>query len=271
MRPDFSIITPTFNSQKTLADCIQSIYAQDFPPGQIQHLVIDGQSTDDTISLARSLTDERSSIQSEPDKGLYDAINKGIRQSEGNFIGILNSDDFYRSAHVLSRVHQQLQTTGAMTAFGDIEYVSKNDPTKVVRYWKCGEFRRSRMRWGWMPPHPSFFVHRSVYERLGVFRNDLTIAADYEIILRFLFRNAVTTTYVPECLVAMRLGGLSNTPANLWKKSREDMLACAINGMRPASWTVASKILRKVPQFLMRRSRHASSETRPSADAPSTS
>ena len=222
------------------------------PVGDLEHLIMDGLSNDSTVQMAESVMDGRSRLYSEADNGMYDAINKGLQIASGEIIGILNADDAYASPDVLLRIVQTMEESRVDSAYGDLEYVQQDNPRKVVRYWKSGSFRRSQFRWGWMPPHPSFFVRKAIYDEYGGFRTDMKIAADYEIMSRFLYQRSVSSCYVPSRLVRMRLGGLSNTPANLMQKSREDMRACRLNGLRPAAWVVACKMVRKLPQYLKR-------------------
>ena len=256
-----SIITATYNAAATIADCLQSVASQTHPA---EHIIIDGASTDSTLETVRQLS-SRSHILSEPDRGIYDAMNKGVMLATGDVIGILNADDFYATPNVLAKVASVFEDPAVMSCYGDLEYVReagtgdestqnlklKIQNYKVVRNWKSGPFKPDKFKWGWMPPHPTFFVRRSVYEKLGLFRLDMGSAADYELMLRFLFRHRITASYIPEVLVKMRAGGVSNaTVANRLRANRMDRLAWSVNGLTPYPWTLFMKPLRKLPQYL---------------------
>ena len=192
-------------------------------------------------------------------------MNKGVMLATGDVIGILNADDFYATPNVLAKVASVFEDPAVMSCYGDLEYVReagtgdestqnlklKIQNYKVVRNWKSGPFKPDKFKWGWMPPHPTFFVRRSVYEKLGLFRLDMGSAADYELMLRFLFRHRITASYIPEVLVKMRAGGVSNaTVANRLRANRMDRLAWSVNGLTPYPWTLFMKPLRKLPQYL---------------------
>jgi glycosyltransferase involved in cell wall biosynthesis len=216
-------------------------------------------------------------IISEPDKGIYDAMNKGIRLATGDIIGILNADDLYATPDVLAKVAALFDDPAIEACYGDLEYVKNSEkvPMKrgegdlypashgspltmhrshftVVRYWKSGVYNRNKFKWGWMPPHPTFFVRRSVYERHGTFNLQLGSAADYELMLRFLYVHGIRTAYLPEVLVLMRAGGASNESlAARIKANRMDRKAWEINGLKPYPWTLLLKPLRKLPQYFL--------------------
>ena len=240
-----SIITASYNAEDTISQCIQSIIEQDLI---VEHIVIDGQSTDGTLNILEKHKGDISTVISEPDEGLYDAMNKGITVSTGDIVGILNADDFYPSATILSKVVRVFDDPAIDACYGDLVYV--DDTLKIVRYWKSGNFSSASFYHGWMPPHPTFFVRRSVYEKLGIFNLDLGSAADYEIMLRFLHKHKVNAKYIPETLVHMRTGGVSN--ASLWnrlKANRMDRKAWKVNGLKPYPWTLVMKPLRKLGQW----------------------
>lgn len=194
----------------------------------------------------------RARLVSESDRGLYDAINKGLRLANGDIVGVLNSDDFYSHDRVISRVVALMNQQNADVAYGDLCYVSAADPRRVVRYWRSGEYRRDKFLYGWMPPHPTFFVRKKVYEQLGGFDLALHIAADYELMLRFLFRHGLKAAYLPEVLVHMRTGGMSNASfRHRLLANREDREAWRRNGLRPYFFTTWLKPLRKIPQYFL--------------------
>lgn len=242
-----SIITPTYNSAATLDDCLRSVRDQIV---SAEHLIIDGCSQDRTLEIARSYP-HVSKIISARDKGIYDAMNKGIGVASGEVIGILNSDDFYADDLVLARVVKAFADPAIDCCYGDLHYVSATNTNKVTRVWKSSRCRLGAFYWGWMPPHPTFFVRRSVYERFGQFNLNLGSAADYELILRFMFMHKISSVHIPHVLVKMRNGGESNASIrNRLKANRMDRRAWQINGLRPYPWTTLAKPVRKIGQLL---------------------
>lgn len=192
-----------------------------------------------------------SQIISEPDQGMYDAINKGIEIAKGEVIAILNSDDFYVNPKVISEVMKTFESDGVDSVYGDLLYVDYSDTSKVVRYWQSGEFKPTKFLYGWMPPHPAFFVRKNVYKKLGRFNLNLKSAADYELMLRFLLKNRISTSYLKKVLVKMRVGGMSNSSLkNRIRANKEDRKAWEINELKPYSFTLYLKPLRKVFQFI---------------------
>lgn len=262
-----SIITATYNAAETLAGNLACVQSQLTP---VEHLLIDGGSTDGTLDLIKAYCPENSPLTryiSEPDNGIYDAMNKGIDLATGEIIGVLNADDFYTSSDVLSKVARVFENPKVEACYGDLIYVSEGQGAecsaldveesaqkfKIVRYWKSGSFQPNKFYWGWMPPHPTFFVRRSVYEKYGLFSLEQGSAADYEIMLRFLLKHQVETAYIPEVLVNMRVGGVSNdSVGNRVKANRNDRKAWEVNGLRPYLWTLWMKPLRKIPQWFLK-------------------
>lgn len=209
-----SIVTATWNSSKTVRDTIESVLRQSYQ--DIEYLIIDGASKDDTLEIVREYEPKfngRLRYVSEPDKGIYDAMNKGIAMATGDVVGILNSDDFYTSDNVIEKVASSFEASGdALDAvYGDIHYVDDADLTKCVRYYSSAGFRRWKMRMGWMPAHPSFYCRKSVYERLGTFDTSFRIGADFENLLRLIFVNRIRIKYIPADFVTMRTGGASTS------------------------------------------------------------
>lgn len=250
MRPSLTVVTPAFEAGSVLGDCLGSVAAQTLPCEQV---VVDGGSRDRTVEVARGFP-HVGAVISEPDRGVYDAMNKGIRAATGEVVGILNADDLYAGPGVLERVAEVFGDGEVEACYGDLVYVDGvGDGSRVVRYWRSGTFRPERMRWGWMPPHPTFFVRRRVYEEHGLFDLGLGSAADYELMLRFLLRQRIEIAYLPEILVCMRVGGVSNASlrARLWA-NRMDRQAWRVNGLRPFPWTLALKPMRKIPQWWQR-------------------
>jgi len=243
-----SIITATYNSSSTVANTLDSVRDQEF--ADIEHIIVDGLSRDNTMEIVRAYP-HVATVVSEKDGGIYDAMNKGISMAKGDIIGILNSDDFYADKNVISRVVNTFIETGCDAVYGDLVYVDKDDIEKVIRYWKAGLYRADAFKWGWMPPHPTMFVSRKIYEKFGLFNLDLATAADYELMLRFIHKNGISLSYIPDLLVRMRAGGASNTNlASRIKANRSDRAAWAINGLQPFWFTLYLKPLRKLSQYI---------------------
>ena len=207
-----SVITVSYNSKRVMASAIDSVLSQcEVSP---EYVIIDGASTDGTLDIVKSYGGKISKFISEPDKGIYDAMNKGIKMASGDIIGILNSDDMYADERVLSAVAETFERTGADAVYGDLVYVDKTNTGKVVRYWKSGEFKPGSFRRGWHPPHPSLFIKKHVYEKYGVFDMSFDLSSDFELMLRFFEKHRIRTAYLPQVLVKMRLGGESNRSLN---------------------------------------------------------
>jgi glycosyltransferase len=242
-----SIITATYNSALTVRDTLASISKQDHP--DIEHIIVDGGSDDDTLNIVREFP-HVSKLISEKDNGIYDAMNKGIRLASGEIIGILNSDDLYMEANILSKVASLFANELLDAVYGDLQYVEPHNINSITRTWKAGKFRKKSFYFGWMPPHPTFFVRRRVYEKAGLFNTSLRSAADYELMLRVLLKHDMQVSYLPEVLVKMRAGGISNASLrNRIKANKEDRIAWKINGLEPYFFTLYLKPLRKVFQF----------------------
>jgi glycosyltransferase involved in cell wall biosynthesis len=245
-----TIITATFNSAATIRDTLASIREQDHP--DIEHIIVDGGSTDGTLDIVDDFP-HIAKLISGKDDGIYDAMNKGISVATGQVIGILNSDDIYTDGTVLSTIAGVFSDPAVMTAYADLQYVDANDQRKVLRNWRSGPFKRENFYFGWMPPHPTFFVRREVYARAGVFNLGLRSAADYELMLRILVKLGMTTHYIPRIIVKMRAGGVSNASLlNRLRGNREDRLAWKINNLKPYFFTLYLKPLRKISQFLIK-------------------
>lgn len=242
-----TVITVSYNSAATIRDTLNSVRDQTHP--EVEHIIVDGASRDDTRDIARQYSHVNRVI-SEPDNGLYDAMNKGIRCATGAVIGILNSDDFYAHPNVLARVAAAFETQDTHALYGDLKYVHPRAVHRTVRYWRSGSYQRDHFRFGWMPPHPTFFVRREFYEQFGGYDLNFRTAADYELMLRFLYKHHLPATYLPEVLVHMRTGGVSNASLRRrWQANREDHRAWIKNGFRPSIYTMLLKPLRKIPQY----------------------
>lgn len=214
-----SVITVAYNSAATIGDTMDSVAMQTYP--EVEHLVVDGASKDDTVKIARSRSTPRTLIRSEPDKGIYDAMNKGMAWATGDIVGFLNADDLYADSQVLSRVATAFEDAELDACFGDLVYVTA-DNRKVVRYWKSKPFKVGSFALGWCPAHPTFYVRRSVIERLGPFDLSYRLAADTEFMMRYLERGNVRSIYLPHVQVRMRVGGATNQSwSNIAQQNRE--------------------------------------------------
>ncbi|MDR6806222.1 glycosyltransferase involved in cell wall biosynthesis [Dyadobacter sp. BE34] len=244
-----SILTVVYNGAATIRHSIESVLGQDYP--DIEYIIVDGNSKDGTQDIVRSYGDKIARFLSEPDAGIYDAMNKGIQLATGDVIGILNADDFYAYPSVVSDVAEVLASSNADASYGDLEYIDANDATLVRRKWVSGAYKVGAFLNGWMPPHPTFFVRKEVYNTHGHFRLDLGSAADYELMLRFVHRENIRLAYLPKVLVKMRAGGVSNsTLKNRIAANQNDRLAWKINNLKPRFYTLWLKPLRKIIQFI---------------------
>ena len=245
-----SIITATFNSAPTVGDTLACIGRQGH--SDIEHIIVDGGSTDSTLEIIAAFP-HVSRVVSGKDKGIYDAMNKGIGLATGDIIGILNSDDVYTDGEVLSDVARAFADPDVMTVYADLQYVDFADLEKIRRRWRSGPFKPANFYYGWMPPHPTFFVRREVYERAGVFNLSMRSAADYELMLRILLKHRVPAYYIPRVIVKMRAGGMSNASLlNRLRGNKEDRMAWKLNGLKPYFFTLYLKPLRKIHQFIFK-------------------
>ncbi|MDP2992116.1 MAG: glycosyltransferase family 2 protein [Deltaproteobacteria bacterium] len=246
-----SIITAAYNGAATIEDTILSVASQAYP--DIEHIIIDGFSTDGTLSVIKKHEDKVARFLSEPDSGIYDAMNKGISLATGDIVGILNSDDVYYDNNCLSTVISEFQKKGVDSVFADLVYVRRDNLQKVVRYYSSANFSPPKFAFGWMPAHPTFFVRRECYEKYGKFKTDYIIAADYELLVRFLARHKITYSYIPKVLVRMRIGGISTKSLrNNWILNKEILRACAENGIKTNIVKVLSKYPVKILQLIKR-------------------
>ncbi len=243
----FSIITATYNSQDTIKDAIISVASQTYQ--NIEHIIIDGASSDKTLSIINENSEINTKIISEPDKGIYDALNKGIKNAIGDVIVFLHADDIFAENTIIEKAAKLFSEKQTDSIFGDLQYVSKDDTNKIIRYWKSGEFTFSKLKKGWMPPHPTFFVKKEIYNKYGLFDTNFRIAADYDMILRFLGKYKISAAYLPEVMIKMRIGGESNKSIkNILWKMKEDVKALKKNGF--GGWsTVFMKNFSKIPQL----------------------
>lgn len=240
-----SIITVTFNSVQTLFDTFRSIQAQDYP--NIEYIIVDGQSTDGTLELIQMNSNIVTKYISEPDNGIYDAMNKGLRLATGDVIGFLHSDDEYANSQVISTIASNFGSTDIDALFADIVYVQGNERKEVIRKYRSNRFTPAKIEWGWMPAHPSLFLNKRVYAKYGVFKTDYKIAGDYEFVARIFHEDTLKYKYLPEVLVNMRMGGVSTGGiSNSIVLNKEVLRACKENNIN----TNIFKILSKYPAKL---------------------
>ena len=243
-----TIITVTLNSAKFLEDCIQSVIKQDYK--DIEHLVIDGGSTDGTLAIIEKYTGHIARWVSEKDKGMYDAVNKGMRMAGGDIIGTLNSDDVLASPDVISTIVAGFEQQAVDAVYGDLVYVDPLNIEKVIRVWKGLPYKRSRFRYGWMPAHPTFYFRKELLDHLGYYETHYYTAADYEFMVRYLFYFRVSACYIPKLMVKMRAGGVSNISIHNWlRANRRDYLAMKRNRIPFPLVTSLLKPLIKLRQF----------------------
>jgi glycosyltransferase len=253
---NISIITATYNSAETIQETIESVLSQN--DCDFEYVVVDGQSNDGTLDIIKkneSRFNGRMQWISEPDKGIYDALNKGIRLVTGDIIGFLHSDDVFASPSVINTIQEVFEKTNADVVYGDLIYVDQKNPEKVLRYWRSQPFSSSLLLRGWMPAHPTVFMKKEIYEQHGGFDLSFSISADYDFLLRVFQDNSLRSVYLPQVITKMRVGGTSNkTIRNIVIKSKEDYWALRKNGFSHAGWILAMKNISKLTQFLKRKS-----------------
>ena len=242
-----SIVTVAYNAASTIKDTIDSVLSQ--TGIDLEYIIVDGGSQDDTIKIVESYGSKIHQFISEADNGIYDGMNKGVKMATGDIIGILNSDDFYMDENVLKKIIQKF-TDKVQAVYADLVYVDQNDTTKITRTWISKEYQPNAFRKGWMPPHPTFFVRKEIYEKFGCYSLELRSAADYEFMLRVIHKHQIQIDYLPEVIVRMRAGGESNASfKNRLRANKEDRLAWKMNGLKPSPTTFIQKPLSKVSQF----------------------
>lgn len=242
-----SIITATYNSAKTIHDTLASLEAQTYP--DIEYIIVDGGSTDHTLEVIQAQSSRVSITISEPDKGIYDALNKGINAATGDVVGFLHSDDFFAYPEAVQDIVDQFLAGDVDAVYGDLEYVSQESTSKVIRFWKSGPYNKSKLKFGWMPPHPTFYMKRERYKQWGSFDLSYKIAADYDSLLRYLWCNNASMKYLEKVIIKMRVGGASNRSiSNIIQKTKEDIRALTVNHL---FWPLAVfwKNFSKIPQF----------------------
>lgn len=244
-----SLITVTYNSVETLADTIKSVAWQDYP--NIEYLIIDGNSTDGTQNLIRSFNGTISRWISEPDEGLYDAMNKGIKLATGDIVGIINSDDFYHRPDAITKIVQGFARKDTQCVFADVRFVYPENLEKTVRYYSSRKFDLGAFSWGYMPAHPTFFTYRKNFQLYGFYKLDYKIAADFELLVRFLYKHRLTYCYIKFDMMKMRLGGKSTHSLKAtWIINQEDYRACRENGLKTNYIRLYSRYFRKFMEYI---------------------
>lgn len=246
-----SIITVAYNAVQTIEDSIVSVLGQDYE--NIEYIIVDGASTDGTLDIIDRYKDQVATVISEADRGIYDAMNKGVSLATGDVVGLLNADDFYIHDKVISRIVQEFETTNAGAVFADLVYVDAERLDKVVRTYRSKHFKPEKFAYGWMPAHPTFFLKKEFYERFGGYKTDYKIAADYELLIRMLYVNQIGYSYIPEVLIRMRLGGVSTSSirSNIIL-NHEILRACRENGINTNLFKIYSKYPKKLLELIRR-------------------
>ncbi|MDZ7719662.1 MAG: glycosyltransferase family 2 protein [Balneolaceae bacterium] len=243
-----SIITVALNAENTIQDTIDSVKSQTYP--DIEYILLDGDSNDATLEIIQKNLDVIDRWISEKDRGIYDAMNKGIQMANGEIIAFLNADDIYAYPDAVNDMVQLFKKKKVDSCYADLVYVSHKNPDNVLRKWKSGRYKNGMFKNGWMPPHPTFLVKKDIYEKYGMFNLELGTAADYEIMLRFLHKHKISVAYLPKTLIKMRTGGVSNESIlNRIRANKNDRKAWAINGLKPKFYTPILKPLRKLHQY----------------------
>lgn len=244
-----SVITVSYNAASTIADTMRSVAEQDYP--HVEHILIDGASKDNSVAIAEKLLRPGGVILSEPDKGLYDAMNKGIALSSGEIIAVLNADDFYANQYLLSVIASRFAASNSDAVLADIAFFHPDNPQKIMRRYRSDRFRPARIGWGWMPAHPGMFLRRSVYEQLGTYDISYRIASDFEFVARAFGKHHISYEYTREVAVLMRPGGVSTADfAAKMTINREVLRACRANGIYSNWLMLLSKYPAKALELL---------------------
>ncbi|GAA7594757.1 glycosyltransferase family 2 protein [Helicobacter pylori] len=249
-----SVITACFNSEKTIEDTILSVLNQTYQ--NIEYIIIDGASADSTLEIIQKYRDQIACVVSEKDKGIYDAMNKGIKRSSGDIIALLNSDDFYKDEFVVEKVVHEFERKNCDSVYADLVFVKPDCLEKVVRYYESGEFNPKTLLYGVVPAHPTLFVKKAIYERYGLYKTDYKISADFEMIIRLFVVQKISFSYLKEVLVVMRTGGASaNGFKSLLLRNKENIRACKENGIQANVFSMLLKYPRKVMGLFKRGSK----------------
>lgn len=243
-----SIITSCYNREATIRSAIESVLAQDYP--DIEYIVVDGASKDGSLTVINEYQDRIAKVVSEPDRGMYEAINKGIRMATGDVIGLVHSDDMLYNEHVISEIVDTFKRTGADFVYGNGVFVNAENTQKPVRIWKSGAYRRWKVRCGWLPLHPTCYIRRDAIMREGLYDESYRIAADSDFLVRYLYRAKLKVAYLNRRVIRMRMGGMSTDSEKRRLMWDEDIRLYTAHGFRPAILTKLMKMTWKIPQFV---------------------
>ncbi len=247
---EVSIITVSFNSAKTIEETIKSVLKQDYQ--KIEYIIVDGGSTDGTLDIIKKYKDGISKFISEPDNGIYNAMNKGIRLATGDVIAILNSDDIYADNTIISQMIEFIKNNDLDGAYGDLVYIDSANENHTSRYWKAGLYQKGAFRYGWVIPHPTFFCRKSIFDKYGYFNEGFRIAADFDLMLRFIEVNRIKIGYLPKIIVKMRTGGKANVLKGVIKGNSEIIKSFRLNGIYLSPLFFIRKPLAKILQLLQK-------------------
>jgi len=245
-----SIITVVLNGVETIENTIRSVLSQDYD--NVEHIVVDGGSIDGTLEIINRYKSGIARIVSEPDNGIYDAINKGIRLSTGYIIATLNGDDVYADETIIRQMVELMQSKSLDAVYGDLVYIASNNSNRVVRFWKAGEYKRGAFYHGWVVPHPTFFCRKQIFERYGYFNNKLKVAADFELMLRFIEKHQIKVAYLPKVIVKMRTGGKANVLQGIIRGNMEIINSFRLNELRLSPLFFVLKPITKILQLFKR-------------------
>ena len=250
MTPKVSIITSVLNGADTIADTIESVIQQQY--NNIEYIIIDGNSSDNTVPIIRRYGDKVDILVSEPDQGVYDAMNKGIKLARGDIIAILNSDDVYADSTVVGQMVNFMETTLVDAAYSNLVYVDRDDTGHIKRFWNPGEYKKGAFLRGWTIPHPTFFCRREIFDKFGLYNTKFQIAADFELMMRFVEKHKIKVDYLPKAIVKMRTGGKANVLNGVIRGNMEIIRAFRINGLHLSPLFFISKPITKISQLFMR-------------------
>ena len=245
-----SIITVCFNSAETIEDTIKSILSQDYK--DIEYIVVDGGSTDGTLEIINRYKNKIDKVISEPDNGIYDAMNKGLRSSTGDILATLNGDDVYADKSIVGRMVEFIESKDLDAAYGDLIYVDRRDSSHVTRFWKAGLYKSGAFYNGWVVPHPTFFCRKEIFERFGYFNDTLQIAADFELMLRLIEKHQIKTGYMEKVIVKMGTSGKANVLRGMIQGNKEIIQSFRLNGLRLSPWFFVRKPITKISQLFGR-------------------
>lgn len=245
-----SIITVCLQSADTIEDTIKTVLSQDYK--DIEYIVVDGGSTDGTLNIINRYKNKIAKVISEPDKGLYDAMNKGLRSSTGNILATLNGDDVYADQTTVGQMAEFIQNNGLDAAYGDLIYVDRRDTGHVKRFWQPGRYKEGAFSHGWVIPHPTFFCRKEIFEKFGYFNDELQIAADFELMLRLIEKHRIKIGYLPKVIVKMSTGGKANVLRGIIQGNREILRSFRLNDLRLSPWFFVRKPITKIAQLFRR-------------------